>query len=311
MVGVTWKGARSRPSVQSNKAGQQQSGANHHEQQQQQPSQPAAPATPSFRDLAEYQELFKPLPKPEAIPVLTPVKIDVKSWREMQQEREAMVNAEIERTKMEANQMWQRAMEEDKKRTDCLNMDRQRIEQEQLAREDILRKEQAERDMKNKARREEICRQEELLSGRQIRAKTLDPKVERLNENPAGPGIQIYHYKDPAVVNIVKQTWQEQMNLRRASQPNTTFVQPSNQYQNAALAASPPPQPPAAVPQTDRSATLSTMASQDGSAVIRQVTAPATAGSFNPYRSVMEGKDLFRVGVVARSQSSSSSTTSR
>ena len=66
MVGVTWKGARGRPSLPSR--GCSQPPAMTEERRVSAPSV-------SFRDKTEYQDLFKPLPKPEPIPQLTSFKV--------------------------------------------------------------------------------------------------------------------------------------------------------------------------------------------------------------------------------------------
>ena len=67
MVGVTWKGARGRPSLPSR--GCSQPPAMTEERRVSAPSV-------SFRDKIEYQDLFKPLPKPEPIPQLTSFKVN-------------------------------------------------------------------------------------------------------------------------------------------------------------------------------------------------------------------------------------------
>ena len=48
------------------------------------------------------------------------------------------------------------------------------MEEEAQAREEILRRSDEERQARDKARREELRRQEELLSGRKIRSKTIE-----------------------------------------------------------------------------------------------------------------------------------------
>jgi len=106
-----------------------------------------------------------------------------------------MVNHEIERTKKESETMWNRARTEDMKRIEMIQNERDRMERETRTREELLQVERLEREKKDRARKEEIRRQEELLSGRNLRAKTTDPSVERLNQGLGG--IQIYHYKDP------------------------------------------------------------------------------------------------------------------
>ena len=55
----------------------------------------------------------------------------------------------------------------------------------------------AERLEKDKQRKLEIQRQEQLLSGRIQRAKT----EEHGDPSGRGPGIQIYHYKDPGALS--------------------------------------------------------------------------------------------------------------
>ena len=67
------------------------------------------------------------------------------------------------------------------------------MEEEAQAREEILRRSDEERQARDKARRDELRRQEELLSGRKIRSKTAELSAESVR----GGGIQIYHYKDP------------------------------------------------------------------------------------------------------------------
>ena len=68
MVGITYRSASARPSLSS---------ANKPVFPQPQDSQqtPARGPAPSFKDKETYQELFKPLPKPEPIPVLTQFKV--------------------------------------------------------------------------------------------------------------------------------------------------------------------------------------------------------------------------------------------
>merc|ERR1719378_587337 len=115
-----------------------------------------------------------------------------------------MMNSELEKTKAEAMSMWDRTREDDEKRVAKIAAEKKLIEQESLAREEIMRRGNEERLERDRARKEEIRRQEELLSGRKIRAKTTDLSVDR----PAD-GIQIYHYKDPEVAQIVKRTHKE------------------------------------------------------------------------------------------------------
>ena len=104
-----------------------------------------------------------------------------------------MMSAELNKTKDEAMSMWNRSKEDDEKRVGAINEEKRRIEEEYRAREEIMRRGNEERLARDQARKEEIKRQEQLLSGRTVRAKTTDPSVEDVR----GGGIQIYHYKDP------------------------------------------------------------------------------------------------------------------
>lgn len=65
------------------------------------------------------------------------------------------------------------------------------FQEEQSKREEIMRKSNDERLLRDQSRRLEIQRQEQLLSGRVVRAKTEGLEAAR------GGGIQVYHYKDP------------------------------------------------------------------------------------------------------------------
>ena len=89
--------------------------------------------------------------------------------------------------------MWNRTREDDEKRVAKINAEKKLREDEYVAREEIMKRGNEERMALDKARKEEIRRQDELLSGRKIRSKTTDLRVEK----PEGGGIQIYHYKDP------------------------------------------------------------------------------------------------------------------
>jgi len=112
----------------------------------------------------------------------------------MQEEREAIINKEIERTRREAEDMWGRSQAENNKRLQAIQRERERQEAEQLAREEILRRETEERERKDRARRESIRRQEELLSGA---ARAAHRTKEKSEEEEMTVGIQVYHYQDP------------------------------------------------------------------------------------------------------------------
>ena len=117
----------------------------------------------------------------------------MKSWKQLQQEREALMNSHLEKTKDEAMTLWNRAKDDDKQRINKITDEQRRIEEESRAREEILRRGDQERQAQDKARKEELRRQDELLSGRKIRSKTAELSAESVR----GGGIQIYHYKDP------------------------------------------------------------------------------------------------------------------
>lgn len=68
MVGITYRSASARPSISSTN----KSVIPHTQEGQQIPARGPAP---SFKDKETYQELFKPLPKPEPIPVFTQFKV--------------------------------------------------------------------------------------------------------------------------------------------------------------------------------------------------------------------------------------------
>ena len=100
---------------------------------------------------------------------------------------------QLEKTKCEALDIWNRAKMDDQQRVNKISEEQLRIEKEAQAREEILRRSDEERQLRDKARREELVRQEELLSGRRIRSKTTELSIDDVR----GAGIQIYHYKDP------------------------------------------------------------------------------------------------------------------
>lgn len=213
MVGVTYKSNSCRPA--NSRRGASSCLPLHlatqaQEAQEEQEAKPV-PQPPSFKDKDAYQELFKPLPKPEPLPEFKSFKVESKSWRELQEERETMLKKEIEKTRLEAVSLWERAKEDDSKRLNTIMKEKQRIENEQKMREEIMKAGNEERLARDKARKEEIRRQEELLSGRTIRSKTADSKVE---PGYLGGGIQILHYKDPVVEQIVQNTKKEEIRRR-------------------------------------------------------------------------------------------------
>ena len=64
MVGVSYRSASARPST-----------AQKFVFPETQKKTPETQPAPSFKDKESYQELFKPLPKPEAIPSLVPFRV--------------------------------------------------------------------------------------------------------------------------------------------------------------------------------------------------------------------------------------------
>ena len=110
------------------------------------------------------------------------------------------MTSQLEKTKCEAMELWNRAKTDDQQRINKISDEQRRIEEESRAREEILRRGDDERIARDKARKEELRRQEELLSGRKTRSKTTEPSVDDIR----GGGIQILHYKDPGepVLNV-------------------------------------------------------------------------------------------------------------
>merc|ERR1712095_43458 len=160
MVGVTYRSASARPANKAN---------NFVFPPPQQDVKIERGPAPSFKDKESYQGLFKPLPKPEPIPALVPFKVEAKSWKQLQEERESLMQMQLDKTKIDA--------------------DKKRIEDEARAREEILRRGDEERIAMDKARKDELRRQEEILTGRKIRSKTTDLSVDDIR----GAGIQIFH----------------------------------------------------------------------------------------------------------------------
>ena len=102
---------------------------------------------------------------------------------------------QLDKTKNEAVELWNRAKTDDQMRLSKIDADKKRIEDEARAREEILRRGDEERIAMDKARKDELRRQEEILTGRKIRSKTTDLSVDDIR----GAGIQIFHYKDPGI----------------------------------------------------------------------------------------------------------------
>ena len=105
---------------------------------------------------------------------------NVKTWKQLQSEREALMNSHLEKTKDEAMTLWNRAKDDDKQRINKISDEQKRIEEESRAREEILRRGDEERIAVDKARKEELARQELLLSGRKMRSKTAELSAEEV-----------------------------------------------------------------------------------------------------------------------------------
>jgi len=259
---------------------------------------------PSFRDKESYQELFKPLPKPEALPPLVPFRVEIKSYRQLQKEREDMMNKEIEKTRQEAVSLWDRSKLEDDKRVGMITTEKNRIENEQKMRNEILQKENGERLIKDKARKEEIRRQEELLSGRKIRAKTTDMETGYVNPG----GIQVYHYKDPVVQKIVDHTKKEEIR-RRMSHGEVLHLSPREESTQEPQAENLLTQ--AGSNEIVNFAKQSSKADENSN----QLTKTGSNGFVNisrqSFNTEENSKEVFKTNVMLRSQSSASSTTSR
>jgi len=261
---------------------------------------------PSFRDKESYQELFKPLPKPEAIPQLVPFTCEVKSYKQLQDEREALMTMQLEKTKCEANELWSRAKSDDQQRLDKISTDKRRIEEEAKAREEILRRGDEERIARDKARKDELRRQEELLSGRKIRSKTTELSVDDIR----GGGIQIYHYKDPAVEKIIRNHQKEEIKRRMSHgevlKLNGLTLGASSESDASSQEA--PPSVPVFSKNTKRPSGLP-MTAGPGPNFNIQTSSNSSSTSVNEYRNVMAEKpDFFKASVMVRSQSSSSNT---
>ena len=121
------------------------------------------------------------------------LQVEAKSWKQLQEERESLMQMQLDKTKNEAVELWNRAKTDDQMRLSKIDADKKRIEDEARAREEILRRGDEERIAMDKARKDELRRQEEILTGRKIRSKTTDLSVDDIR----GAGIQIFHYKDP------------------------------------------------------------------------------------------------------------------
>lgn len=75
MVGITYRSASARPSLSSSKPPLLP--------QTESQQTPARGPAPSFKDKETYQELFKPLPKPEPIPAFTQFKVGYSIYIQM------------------------------------------------------------------------------------------------------------------------------------------------------------------------------------------------------------------------------------
>ena len=242
-----------------------------------------------------------------------------KSWRQLQEEREALMSTQLEKTKCEALDIWNRAKLDDQQRVNKISEEQQRMEEEAQAREEILRRNDEERQARDKARREELRRQEDLLSGRKIRSKT----IELSSDDVRGTGIQIYHYKDPgrnclswvseefhsfiflAVEVIIRNHHKKEIKRRmshgeilklnqggNSGSDNNNEVQ-QHQRQNGAT----------------NQVKASFLRSANSFGHISGTSSNSSSTSVNEYKNVMTTKpDYFKASVMVRSTSSSSNT---
>jgi len=290
MVGVTYRSASARPANKSNTFV--------FPPPQDDVKVERGPA-PSFKDKESYQELFKPLPKPESIPALVPFKVEAKSWKQLQEERESLMEMQLDKTKNEAVELWNRAKTDDQLRISKINEDKKRIEDEARAREEILRRGDEERIAMDRARKEELRRQEEILTGRKIRSKTTDLSVDDIR----GGGIQIFHYKDPAVEKIMRSHQKDEIKRRmshgeilRLNTPDSSNVQNS---QNGA----------GGVRNGASVRVANSFSNNPFVNQLNQSSSNSSSTSVNEYRNIMNDKpDYFKASVMVRSQSSSSNT---
>jgi len=290
MVGVTYRSASARPANKAN---------NFVFPPPQQDVKIERGPVPSFKDKESYQGLFKPLPKPEPIPALVPFKVEAKSWKQLQEERESLMQMQLDKTKNEAVELWNRAKTDDQMRLSKIDADKKRIEDEARAREEILRRGDEERIAMDKARKDELRRQEEILTGRKIRSKTTDLSVDDIR----GAGIQIFHYKDPAVEKIMRNHQKEEIKRRMSHGEILRLNTPdSSDVQNG--------QPNGGV----RNGTAFRVANGfSNSPSVNHLQSPISSNSsstsVNEYKNVMNDKpDYFKASVMVRSQSSSSNT---
>lgn len=206
------------------------------------------------------------------------------------------MSTQLEKTKCEAMDIWNRAKLDDQQRISKISEEQRRMEEEAQAREEILRRSDEERQVRDKARREELRRQEELLSGRKIRSKTTEPSLDDVR----GAGIQIYHYKDPAVEKIIRNHHKEEIKRRmshgeilKLNQDNNSDNNNGMQQQNGA---------------TSRVA-ANFLRSANSFGLNSGTSSNSSSTSINEYKNVMTTKpDYFKASVMVRSTSSSSNT---
>jgi len=185
---------------------------------------------------------------------------------------------------------------DDQQRVNKISEEQRRIEKEAQAREEILRRSDEERQLRDKARREELVRQEELLSGRRIRSKTTELSIDDVR----GAGIQIYHYKDPAVETIIRNHQKEEIK-RRMSHGELLKLNQDNSDNNSGV-------------QNVQNGAKSRVAanflrSANSSGLIGGTSSNSSSTSVNEYKNVMTTKpDYFKASVMVRSTSSSSNT---
>lgn len=266
-----------------------------------------------YRDVDKYRDQITVTPIRQPVPQdpLTERLLgEAKSWQQLQAERDAIVQAEVMKTKQEAEEMANRAKMEDVKRQNAIQMERQRVENAEQARELLMKTENEERERRNLERKETIRRQQDLLAGRAGRSNT---RTQTLPPGPSGhqnQGIQVLHYKDPAVIEIMKNTSVQEVlqhaSQRSASQGRASSQAPSSPFgvespMTPSLTRGPGAQAPAAA---DKSKFFSFNFGEISTGQVQSTT--------NEYKNVMDKKEsVFRKGAINRSGSSASSTVSR
>jgi len=257
-----------------------------------------------YRDIDKYKDQITvtPIRQPVQDPLTERLLDEAKSWQQLQKERDAIVEAEVVKTKNEADEMANRARMEDKHRTNAIQMERERVENAEKTREMLMKTENEERVRRDLERKETIKRQSDLLAGRTVKPKTQPC-------GPSGPikqGIQVLHYKDPAVTEIMKNTsvqevLQQSMIHKSSSQGSHQSLLHRSPSQGPASPNTPTRGPGSQAPMAaDKSKFFSFNFGEVSTGQVQSTT--------NEYKNVMDKKEsVFKKGAINRSESSASS----